>query len=231
MSKKVLFVVTSTARMGEGGPPTGLWLEELAVPYYMLRDAGHQLDVVSIAGGTVPIDPRSVGPEHDRLPENRRYRDDPALMATMQSTRSVSAIRFADYHAVFLPGGHGTMWDLPGNEALASGISAMFASGKPVAAVCHGPAGLIGARLPDGRPLVAGRWIPAFTAEEEDDVEMKDKVPFVLDEKLGSLGARLLKGAPFQPMAVAHGHLITGQNPASAREVGGLMLAALQRDD
>ncbi len=231
MSAKLLFVVTSTARVGENGAPTGLWLEELTVPYLALRDAGHRIDVVSTAGGAVPIDPRSAGTEQDQVPENRRFRNEPDLGGILQSTRTVNEVRFADYGGIFLPGGHGTMWDLPDNRALADGISALFAAGRPVAAVCHGPSGLIGATLPDGRPLVAGRWVAAFTTEEEAAVQMQDKVPFLLDERLAALGARLAKGDAFQPMAVAHGHLITGQNPASARETAALMLAALQRKE
>jgi len=229
MSEHVLFVVTSTAHMTGHGRLTGLWLEELTVPYLALRDAGHRIDVVSTAGGAVPIDPRSVGAEADQVPENQRFRNDPSLSALLQSTRSVNDISFADYGGIFLPGGHGTMWDLPDNQTLAQGISALFASGRPVAAVCHGPSGLIGARLPDGRPLVAGHSVAVFTTQEEAAVGMLNKVPFLLDERLASLGARLVKGEVFQPMAVVDGHLITGQNPASARDTGALLLAALQR--
>lgn len=229
MSERVLFVVTSTSHMGDHGRPTGLWLEELTVPYLALRDAGHRLDVVSTAGGPVPIDPRSVGADLDQVPENRRFRNDPKLAAILQSTLSVNDVQFGDYAGVFLPGGHGTMWDLPDNPALAQGISTLFAAGRPVAAVCHGPSGLIAAVLPDGRPLVADRWVTAFTGEEESAVGMQDKVPFLLDERLASLGARVVKGALFHPMAIADGHLITGQNPTSARETAALMIAALQR--
>ena len=161
MSAKLLFVVTSTARVGENGAPTGLWLEELTVPYLALRDAGHRIDVVSTAGGAVPIDPRSAGTEQDQVPENRRFRNEPDLGGILQSTRSVNEVRFMDYGGIFLPGGHGTMWDLPDNRALADGISALFAAGRPVAAVCHGPSGThrrhaAGWAPVGGRPLGGG---------------------------------------------------------------------------
>ena len=92
----------------------------------------------------------------------------------------------------------------------------MFAAGKPVAAVCHGPAAFIGATAPDGRPLVAGRWVAAFTTKEEAAVGRKEALPFLLHERLASLGARVVKGRRFVPTAVADGNLITGQNPRSA---------------
>ncbi len=231
MAHRILFVLTSTTRMGDGGEPTGLWLDEFTVPYFAIRDVGHHVDVVSTAGGAVPIDPRSMSGEAAQVPENRRYQSEPELVAMLRSTLSVQQVSFTDYNAIFLPGGHGTMWDLPDNRVLARGISDMFMAGKPVAAVCHGPAGLIGATLPNGRPLVAGRWVTAFTTEEERSVGLQDKIPFLLDEKLAALGARLVKGAPFTPVAVVQENLITGQNPQSAREAAGIVIAALQRHD
>ena len=54
----VLMIVTSAARMSNG-EPTGLWLEEFAVPYNLLRNAAHQITVASPKGGATPIDPRS----------------------------------------------------------------------------------------------------------------------------------------------------------------------------
>jgi putative intracellular protease/amidase len=225
--QKILFVLTSSASMGAGGKPTGAWLEEFTVPYYFLRDAGLSADVATTAGGVVPFDPRSTGESSAEIAENRRFASDAELKALLKSTSPVEQVRFGNYAAIFLPGGHGTMWDLPNSTALARGISDMFAAGKPVAAVCHGPAGLVSATAPDGQPLVAGRWVAAFTTEEEVAVGLKEAVPFLLDERLASLGARLVKGRRFVPTAVADGNLITGQNPRSARATAALLIAAL----
>jgi putative intracellular protease/amidase len=225
--QKILFVLTSSASRGTGGKPTGAWLEEFTVPYYFIRDAGLSADVATTAGGVVPFDPRSTGESSAEIAENKRFASDAELKVLVKSTSSVEQVRFGDYAAIFLPGGHGTMWDLPNSTALARGISDMFAAGKPVAAVCHGPAGLVSATAPDGQPLVAGRWVAAFTTEEEVAVGLKEAVPFLLDERLASLGARLVKGRRFVPTAVADGNLITGQNPRSARATAALLIAAL----
>ena len=224
----VLFVLTSTKTMGEGGKPTGAWLEELTVPYYAIRDAGLLADVATTEGGAVPFDPLSTEGGSVEVPENRRLGSDPELQAAVQTTPSVEHVRFDHYAAVFLPGGHGTMWDFPNSAALARGVSEIFAGGKPVAAVCHGPAGLVRATAPDGRPLVANRWVSAFTTDEEVAVGLKEAVPFLLDERLASLGARIVKGHNFATTAVVDGRLITGQNPNSARATAALLIAALR---
>jgi hypothetical protein len=39
-SRKILFVLTSSATMGTGGKATGAWLEEFTVPYYFIRMRG-----------------------------------------------------------------------------------------------------------------------------------------------------------------------------------------------
>jgi putative intracellular protease/amidase len=226
----VLFVLTSTKAMGAAEKPTGAWLEEFTVPYYAIRGAGLLADIATIAGGAVPFDPRSTEEGSAELPENRRFRSDPELQAAIQRTSSVEQTRFADYAAIFLPGGHGTMWDFPHSAALARVVSDIFAADKPVAAVCHGAAGLVSATARDGRPLVANRWVSAFTTEEEVALGLKKAVPFLLDERLASLGARIVKGGNFVTTAVVDGRLITGQNPKSARATAALLIAALRSE-
>jgi putative intracellular protease/amidase len=198
-SRKILFVLTSSATMGTGGKATGAWLEEFTVPYYFIRDAGLAAEVAMTAGGAVSFDPRSSG-EGSEIAENRRFDSGIKLQALVKSTPSVEQVRFGNYAAIFLPGGHGTMWDLPNSIALARGVSEMFAAGKSVAAVCHGPAGLVvSATAPNGKPLVAGRWVAAFTTEEEVAVGLKEAVPFLLGERLASLGARLVAADSCRP--------------------------------
>src|SRR3546814_6581931 len=91
--------------------------------------------------------------------------------------------------AVFLPGGHGAMWDFPGNRLLADLIGRAFLQGLVIGAVCHGPAGLLAATKGDDSPLVQGRRVNAFTNEEERAVGLDEVVPFLLEDRLRDLGA------------------------------------------
>ena len=127
---------------------------------------------------------------------------------------------------VFLPGGHGTMWDLPNSKALGDLLGRAFDKGAVVGAVCHGPAGLLSARLASGDPLVHGRRVAGFTNSEEDAVGLSDVVPFMLEDQLKAQGGHHQKGPDWQPFAIADGNLVTGQNPASSAEVARLMLKA-----
>ncbi|MEM7641005.1 MAG: type 1 glutamine amidotransferase domain-containing protein [Pseudomonadota bacterium] len=225
---RVLITLTSHDRLGDTGRQTGFYFDEMAAPYWALRDAGHEVGLASIAGGVAPHDPTSLADDPAERPAAvTRFQDDSAAMAALSDTKAIADVDPADWDAIFVPGGHGTMWDLPDSDALAKAISAIYAKGGVVGAVCHGPAGLVGATKEDGRPLVEGKTIATFTDAEEDAVELTDVVPFALESRLRDLGATIQTAPNFEPNVVRDGRLVTGQNPASAEPVGKLLVEAL----
>lgn len=225
---KILVVLTSHAMSGNAGHPTGVWLEEFTTPYYAFIDAGAEVDVASIQGGKAPIDPGSIRPEGQNPPSVERFLKDPVARAKVEASLKVEMSKSGTYDAVFLPGGHGTMWDLPQSETLAKLLSGAWAEGKVVAAVCHGPAGLVNVKDETGKPLVAGRRVAAFSNSEEVAAGMDKQVPFALESRIRDLGARYESGPDFKPFAVRDGRLVTGQNPASSERVAELVLEAVR---
>lgn len=239
-SPNVLIVTTSHATLGDSHHQTGVWAEELATPYYELVDGGAQVTIASISGGAVPFDPRSLpaktSEERGELPKREqdvpasvlRLFGDQAALDAILATPAVDQCSAEDFDALFLPGGHGTMWDYPGSTALASLVGEIFDAGKIVAAVCHGPAGLVSARRADGRPVVEGLRVSGFTNSEEEGVGLAETVPFLLEDRLKALGARFEGAADWQPFAVRDRNLVTGQNPQSSKLVAVTLLKALQ---
>lgn len=224
---KILMILTSQATMGDDPRPTGVWFEELATPYYAFVDAGAQVDIASIAGGKIPVDPHSLEAGGKNPPSVERFLKDAVAMRKIEVSMKIDGLSAEGYSAVFLPGGHGTMWDLPRSIGLASLLATAWANGKVVSAVCHGPAGLVNVKDADGQPLVAGRRVAAFTDSEEAAAGLTDKVPFLLETRIRGLGARFERGPDFQPFAVRDGQLVTGQNPASSEKVAKLVLEAV----
>jgi len=225
---RILIITTSHSEMGNAGGKTGVWLEELTTPYYAFVDGNAEVALASIAGGPVPIDPRSTGEDSRKEDSVRRYFGDPALQAKVGNTPAFTTLDGRDYDAVFLPGGHGTMWDYPKSHELAELVTDFLEAGKPVAAVCHGPAGLTGALTEEGEPVVKGKKVAGFTNSEEAAVGLTKVVPFLLEDRLRELGGDYQKGPDFAPFAVRDGLLITGQNPASAGKVASLTLEAVR---
>src|SRR5689334_20473264 len=216
MTRSVLMVLTSHDTFGTTGRPTGFWLEELVVPLHAFRDAGLTVDLASVRGGRPPVDPASTAGADI----------DPDLDALLSSTTPLASIDPAGYDAVFLVGGHGTMWDIPDDESLPAIISTIGRSGV-VAAVCHGVAGLLGAATPSGDPFVAGRTVTGFSDAEEALAGATAALPFSLEQRLKNLGAVVEVGEPFTPTVRSDDRLITGQNPASSAGVAAAVIDAL----
>ncbi|ODT59282.1 MULTISPECIES: type 1 glutamine amidotransferase domain-containing protein [Paracoccus] len=222
---KALFILTSHDTLGETGKPTGFYWEELAAPYWILADAGWQIELASIKGGKPPADPSSE--EGDAMTDEvRRLLADEAAMNKLAHTQKVDDVDISGCDIVYLPGGHGTMWDLPKSQALGDLLARAWDKGAVIGAVCHGPAGLLSARLSSGDPLVHGRRVAGFTNSEEDAVGLSDAVPFLLEDQLKAQGGQHEKGPDWAPFALADGKLVTGQNPASSARVAELMLEA-----
>lgn len=223
---RILIVTTSHGELGSTGHATGLWVEELATPYWVFRDAGFEVDIVSMRGGKVPLDPRSMH-EKNRPDPVQRFLDDAHVMSQLESTPALASVTADDYDAIFLPGGHGTMWDMPADAHLARAIAQAYDDGRIVAAVCHGPAGFVGAVRADGKALVGARRLTAFTNAEEAAVGLSDAVPFLLESRLRELGAIFESAPPFESFVVQDGHLVTGQNPQSSQAVAQAVVVAL----
>jgi len=225
----ILMVLTSHDQLGDTGKKTGFWLEEFAAPYYVLKDAGHDITLASPKGGQPPLDPKSDAPDA-QTDATRRFKGDGAAQDQLAATEVLGEIDPAGFDAVFYPGGHGPMWDLAEDVDSKALIEAMIAAGKPVALVCHAPAVLKNVTTAGGAPLVAGKKVTGFTNGEEDGVGLTEVVPFLLEDMLKAKGGNYSKGADFQPYVVEDGLLITGQNPPSSEPAAEALLKALVRE-
>lgn len=224
---RILIVLTSHDQLGATGKKTGFWLEEFAAPYYVFKEAGVRITLASPRGGQPPLDPKSDDPSAHN-PATLRFKQDAEGMALLANTHKLADMRAEDFDAVFYPGGHGPLWDLAEDAYSIALINALYAAGKPVAAVCHAPGVLRHARTPDGERLVQGKKVTGFTNSEEAAVQLTDIVPFLVEDMLQEHGGHFSKGPDWQPYAVVDGHLITGQNPASSELVAQTLLKQLQ---
>lgn len=216
---KILFVLTSHDRMLDA-TPTGIWLEEHAVPYTAFTKAGHQVVVASMAGGKVPVDPKS-DPSPAQIVE---WRD---AIAQLADTPAFDTLDAEAFDAVYLPGGHGTVFDMPYNRKLHDLLFRFDATNRLIAAVCHAPAVFAGMRREDGTPFVAGRHVAAFTDAEERAAGGVEKVPFLLETRLKELGAIHHAAPDWTSNVYRHGRLITGQNPQSSAAVAAEILSLI----
>ena len=222
MKNKILFVVTSHGELGNTGKKTGYFLSEVTHPWSVLGNY-FDIDVVSPEGGRPPVDGFDLSD-----PINARFWNDEAWQEKMDKTMTPAEINPSEYLAIFYAGGHGAMWDFPNNEALAKIASSIYEAGGIVAAVCHGPAGLLPIKLNDGSFLIKGKKLTGFTNAEENANGTAEIVPFLLEDALEKEGALFQEGSMWSDHVVVDGRLITGQNPQSALSLGTTILKKLQ---
>lgn len=228
-AKKVLLVSTSASSMG--GNPTGLWLAELAEPYYILKEAGLEVTLASIAGGAVPIDAGSCKGDFFTV-EAKRFMHDADAIGALGHTAKLAASMAEDFDCLYLAGGHGCCVDFvgePGAELKAC-VEKMYAAGKVVAADCHGPMGLIEPTKPDGTPLVAGLEVCAFTNTEEAQAGATDWVKansVFMEDEFKAKGGAFKEADPWTSNVCVAGNLITAQNPQSATACAQAVVAAM----
>lgn len=213
--KPILCVVTSHPIRGDSGEPTGFAMVELTHPLDVFDRAGIPYEIASIRGGHPPIDFFDLSDA-----ANAHYWNDKDFRSALADSLILKDLDPSRYSAVFFAGGHGTMWDFADSEAVQTVIREIWEAGGIVSAVCHGPAALVNAKLSDGSYLVASKKLAAFTDAEEAEVKYDKVVPYLLASTLKNRGALHQPAPNWSENVVTDGRLITGQNPASAHDVG-----------
>ncbi|RFU74277.1 chaperone hsp31 [Trichoderma arundinaceum] len=233
MARRILFVLTSRAKM-DNGAPTGWPVQpEFARPYFHLIGPDEakpraEIVVASPAGGHAPIDEMSVANFKDdasvKFYETRKH-----LWEQTAPLREFHG-KASEFDAVFYPGGHGPMFDLVNDKDSIKLIEEFYNAGKVVAAVCHGPIALVNAVV-DGKPLLNGRRATGFSNAEEDAIKLSEAMPALLEDEIKRVGGTYVKAdALWKEQVVVDGRIITGQNPNSAQGVGIAIAQAIGLD-
>lgn len=146
-------------------------------------------------------------------------------MEKLCNTIKVEEIDGTSRQCIFLPGGHGTMWDFD-TYTIGKIVSDAWAADAVVGVVCHGPSGLLQAKRPDGEPLVKGLKVNSFTDSETVQIGLVGIEPFLLESRLRDLGAKFECSDNFRSHAVRDGRLVTGQNHQSTAAISKLLIEA-----
>ena len=223
----ILMVLTSHDKLGDTGKKTGFWLEEFAAPYYVFKDAGARVTLASPLGDQPPLDPKS-DDAASQTDATRRFKADTAAQAELAHTIKLNEVDADRFDAVFYPGGHGPLWDLAASTDSIALIEAMFATGKPVAAVCHAPGVLRDVKTSAGIPVLKDRNVAGFSNSEEKAAGLTDIVPFLVEDMLKAKGGHYTQMPDWKPYIVEDGLLITGQNPASSEPAAKALLSMLR---
>jgi putative intracellular protease/amidase len=219
-SLRSLIITTSNNKLADSGNKTGVWLDDLAAPYFILKDGGEYIMIASPKGGQIPLDPNSQSALG--VTENtKRFNADSQAMYHFSHSLPLNEIKEDDFDLVFLAGGYGAMWDFADNKYLKEILESFNNKNKPIGLVGHAAVALVPLITANGKPLVKGRKLTTFSNSEETSIRLNEKPPFLLETKLS-------KGEDFKSHVVVDDNIVTGQNPASAIDTAKKILLLAQ---
>ena len=219
-----LIIATSNNKLPNTTKKTGVWLETLAAPYYIFKNSGEYITIVSPQGGRIPLDPNNQF--HIAESENSmRFLQDARAMYHLSHSLPLNEVNVNNFDFVFVAGGYGSMLDFVNNKDLKHILEDFNRQAKPIGLVDHGVVALVSLTKNNGESLIKGRKLTSFSNSEEESTQLNEKSSFLLESKLISLGALYSKGPDFASYVVADGNIITGQNPASSDETAKQVLS------
>lgn len=232
-NKKALIITTSHSVLGETGKATGVFPSEMTIPYYEFLDAGLEVDIASIQGGEIPIEPIGL-----RFPmkshQDKRYLKDEAAKEKTKHSLKIDDINFLEYDIIFMAGGWGASYDLGTSEILGNKITEAHAKGILLGSVCHGALGFLMAKDTTGLPLVEGKKMTGATDKQIKELNI-NITPMHPETELRKQGAIYQSNTAFRDffatLTVADGNLVTGQNQNSSGETAQTLLKMLKNQN
>ena len=235
--KRALIITTShsvLAAPGETeGPETGVMASEFTHPYYTFLDNGMTVDIASIQGGLIPIDPQTLSYPVS-TPEDERYLNDSVAQTKVQHSLPIADVDISQYDIVFISGGWGASYDLAQSPAMARQVTAAYYGEREavIGGVCHGVLGLINAKDNDGNTLIAGRRMTGVSDKQIKELGI-EMTPLHPETELRRVGARYESQTAFRDLFATHvvvddeRRFVTGQNQNSGLETAHRMMQVI----
>jgi len=229
--RKALIVTTSQGMLGDTGKKTGVYASEMTVPYYEFSDAKMQVDIASISGGEIPIEPVSLN-WPVATSSDQRYMADSDFREKVKNSLKIDDVDFTGYDLVYMAGGWGAAYDLGTSDVLGQKISRAYANKIVLGSVCHGALGFLKAQDENGKPLVQGRKMTAVTDKQIKELGI-EITPMHPERDLRAAGALFESRTAFRDMFANHvvidGSIVTGQNQNAGSEVAQKMMGLLKK--
>ena len=237
--KRALLITTSHGVLNSpreiSGDPTGVMASEFTIAYYQFQDAGMEVDMSSIKGGEIPIDPQTLN-RVIRSPEDERFLQDPVAQDKANNSLKIDDLDFTRYDIVWIAGGWGAAYDLGYSDVLGQKVSEAFYGGKETVfgSVCHGALGFIRAQDRDGNLLIAGRKITGVSDKQikELGIEVTPLHPETELRKAGGIYSKQERFLDFFATSTVVDdakRFVTGQNQNSSHETAQKIMAILDQ--
>ena len=236
-NKRAVIISTSHSTLNKPGETTGkltgVFASELTVPYYEFTDSGIEVDIASIKGGEIPIDPESFF-YAVKTNSDTRYLEDPILKEKVENSILIDELEIDNYDLVFISGGWGAAYDLGYSETLGEKISQTYYNPNSViGGVCHGVLGFINAKDSLGNLIIKNKRMTGVTDKQINELGI-DFTPQHPEEELIKAGvifeSKTALRDVFANLTVVDekSKFVTGQNQNAGHETPQKMMEILK---
>lgn len=225
-NKPILVVCTDEGKMemangkvfNSGNHPV-----ETLGPMLHFRDAGFKFDIATANGRPVVIEMWAYPTKDENI---KNLHDEVRPM--MERPKKLSDIKNLDnYSAIFIPGGHGALLNLPTNVALGNLLHTAHERKMPTVVICHGPAVYLSTCAEGtGKEFAYKGYKTMCFTDKSDKFSPKvgylpGPMPWYLQEKIEALGMEVVNTSETGACLVDR-ELITGDSPQAAEPLGRL---------
>mmetsp|Transcript_2427 Transcript_2427/g.3540 ORF Transcript_2427/g.3540 Transcript_2427/m.3540 type:complete len:223 (-) Transcript_2427:136-804(-) len=199
---------------------TGNHPVEMLVPMLHLQDAGFQFEIATDSGGPVVLEMWAFPNQDDKVKEFHT-----SIQSMMENPKKLSDIPSINaYSAIFIPGGHGAMVNLPNNADLGRLLHEAQEKSLPTVTLCHGPAALLSTNKVEGKSFAYKDYKAVCFTDKTDGMTpsfgyIPGHMPWKCQEALQNEGLEITNTTETGETTQDR-ELITGDSPNAAHNLG-----------
>ncbi|MFT5348456.1 MAG: molecular chaperone Hsp31 and glyoxalase 3 [Bacteroidia bacterium] len=213
---------------------TGNHPVEALLPMLHLKNAGFDFEIATPTGKPVVFEMWAFPQEDEAVKaiydEFKSSFESPKKLAEFTDTLIIDA---ASYAAVFVPGGHGAMIDIPEDKNVAKVLNWAHQNDVFTISLCHGPGSFLTTTLDGQKFIYAGYRMAVFPDAIDEMTPMIGYLPghmiLGVSERLKSFGANIVNTEGDETVCVDR-KLITGASPLASNELGKLAANTLLKE-
>lgn len=214
---------------------TGNHPVEMLLPMYHMDLAGFDIDIATPSGDPVKLEMWAFPREDEAVGKTyAKYRD--RLKKPKKLSDVVKDLDGGNYIAVFIPGGHGVLNDIPFSEDVKKALFWARDKDRYVISLCHGPAGLLAASVGEKKEDFPFRGYEICVFPDSLDTGANVEIgyipgpmPWLVGERLRELGVKILN-ADITGKVHKDRRLLTGDSPLASNNLGKLAAETLLAD-
>ena len=204
---------------------TGNHPVETLLPMLHIHHTGFEIDVATLSGNSVKLEMWAM-PNEDKNVMDIYEKYLPKLENPLKLSDILKKVTAEDspYLAVFFPGGHGALVNLPESRDVKELLKWAMKKDRKIVTLCHGPAALLAGSIDENKFLFDGYEMTVFPDSLDEGANqeigyMPGKLKWLLAERLEKLGVKIINTGITGEVCKDR-NVLTGDSPLAANNLG-----------